>query len=316
MGGKRVHLSQAPPNLRTALDALDAVLCKGGPFIGPRGGKWSDPQHTVPWKPSGGVIRVSNKEVREAVDRVIDPGSGGSTTTMITQADGSKRRVRVNLVLEDKITDHRGVKGAHTIATHPGSGAHTHEVTLIVHRGLLAGDPDKLLPRVRGVLAHELTHAADPGVQKRAVRRGKQGLHGDSIHPSETERGGRVAYLNQPHEVTAKMQQIQREILSRDVVEGILQEHKDWAAGTPEEQKEWEPTGPEGLLEWESESWNQVQDAYTPANRRRVLKMAAKTYTMILDGTMGPIDKSLRESLRDLGGACSQLRIGGQQWVY
>lgn len=27
-----------------------ASLQKGGPYIGPRGGKWADPQHTIPWK--------------------------------------------------------------------------------------------------------------------------------------------------------------------------------------------------------------------------------------------------------------------------
>lgn len=26
-------------------------LSKGGPYIGPRGGKWADPQHTIPWDP-------------------------------------------------------------------------------------------------------------------------------------------------------------------------------------------------------------------------------------------------------------------------
>jgi hypothetical protein len=26
------------------------VLCKGGPYIGPKGGKWKDPQHKIPWK--------------------------------------------------------------------------------------------------------------------------------------------------------------------------------------------------------------------------------------------------------------------------
>ena len=25
-------------------------LVKGGPYIGPRGGKWADPQHKIPWQ--------------------------------------------------------------------------------------------------------------------------------------------------------------------------------------------------------------------------------------------------------------------------
>lgn len=28
-------------------------MSKGGPYLGPRGGKWADPQHTIPWKEGG-----------------------------------------------------------------------------------------------------------------------------------------------------------------------------------------------------------------------------------------------------------------------
>lgn len=35
-------------NERTGIDEL-AEFAKGGPYIGPRGGKWADAQHTVPW---------------------------------------------------------------------------------------------------------------------------------------------------------------------------------------------------------------------------------------------------------------------------
>ena len=34
---------------RIAKAAPPADLIKGGPFVGPRGGKWADPQHKVPW---------------------------------------------------------------------------------------------------------------------------------------------------------------------------------------------------------------------------------------------------------------------------
>ncbi len=32
------------------LEELDDFLEKGGPYLGKRGGKWADPQHTIPWK--------------------------------------------------------------------------------------------------------------------------------------------------------------------------------------------------------------------------------------------------------------------------
>lgn len=34
------------------------VMAKAGPYIGPRGGKWADPQHTIPWKPY--AVRLGN----------------------------------------------------------------------------------------------------------------------------------------------------------------------------------------------------------------------------------------------------------------
>ncbi|MFA4944465.1 MAG: DUF5661 family protein [Lentisphaeria bacterium] len=33
----------------SALGALDALVKGGGPYIGPKGGKWADPQHTISW---------------------------------------------------------------------------------------------------------------------------------------------------------------------------------------------------------------------------------------------------------------------------
>lgn len=38
-------------------------LRKGGPYVGPRGGKWADPKHTIPWKPTKG--RRAHKETDE-----------------------------------------------------------------------------------------------------------------------------------------------------------------------------------------------------------------------------------------------------------
>jgi len=38
-------------------------LEKGGPYIGPRGGKWADPKHTIPWKGPGSGKHVSGKDL-------------------------------------------------------------------------------------------------------------------------------------------------------------------------------------------------------------------------------------------------------------
>jgi Mn-dependent DtxR family transcriptional regulator len=58
-------------SMTSGLDELGEYLQKGGPYIGPKGGKWADPEHKIPWdeksgkkavKPSKGQLQVM-KEV-------------------------------------------------------------------------------------------------------------------------------------------------------------------------------------------------------------------------------------------------------------
>ena len=42
---------------QTLIEKGMALQKAGGPFIGPRGGKWADPQHTIPWEDAGGGAR-------------------------------------------------------------------------------------------------------------------------------------------------------------------------------------------------------------------------------------------------------------------
>lgn len=44
------------------------TLRKGGPYIGPRGGKWADPKHTIPWKERKG--RKRSRKEQERFERV------------------------------------------------------------------------------------------------------------------------------------------------------------------------------------------------------------------------------------------------------
>jgi predicted ABC-type ATPase len=47
------------------------TLCKAGPFIGPRGGKWADPQHKIPWKePSAKPTKKEEPPKRKWVDKL------------------------------------------------------------------------------------------------------------------------------------------------------------------------------------------------------------------------------------------------------
>ena len=46
------------------LEELEEFLEKGGPYMGKRGGKWADPQHTIPWKEPKGTPMVGLREHR------------------------------------------------------------------------------------------------------------------------------------------------------------------------------------------------------------------------------------------------------------
>lgn len=50
----------------------DSLQKAGGPFIGPRGGKWADPQHTIPWKE---YQRVLPRADANTVSNVLVPDS-------------------------------------------------------------------------------------------------------------------------------------------------------------------------------------------------------------------------------------------------
>jgi len=62
--GRLGHTPEALAEMRDFTKALEKA---GGPYIGPRGGKWADPQHTVPWKAGGASSG--------------DTGGSGSSTT-------------------------------------------------------------------------------------------------------------------------------------------------------------------------------------------------------------------------------------------
>jgi hypothetical protein len=46
---------------------------KAGPFIGPRGGKWADPAHTIPWKEEAPKRPVTTKEIVKLLKRIGFP---------------------------------------------------------------------------------------------------------------------------------------------------------------------------------------------------------------------------------------------------
>lgn len=53
LGGELVGVQEHEGTIWADVD-LPMVLSKAGPFVGPRGGKWADAKHTIPWTGEGG----------------------------------------------------------------------------------------------------------------------------------------------------------------------------------------------------------------------------------------------------------------------
>lgn len=75
-------------------------LVKAGPYIGPRGGKWADPKHTIPWK--GGQLALdfdrpaqAKKQRRKKPTKV----EAGERSLLITQRELTKLRTEMKAVL-------------------------------------------------------------------------------------------------------------------------------------------------------------------------------------------------------------------------
>ena len=81
-GNVDVEYFPIPPGLREAWDELhrEDTISKAGPYIGPRGGKWADPQHKIPWDDDPAKRadrrrkekRAARKEKRKPADWATD----------------------------------------------------------------------------------------------------------------------------------------------------------------------------------------------------------------------------------------------------
>lgn len=66
-------------------------LEKAGPFIGPRGGKWKDPQHTIPWKPEQAPVQKpqqqpEKRDYARLSKQLVDVGKCDDAWARMTQA--------------------------------------------------------------------------------------------------------------------------------------------------------------------------------------------------------------------------------------
>lgn len=78
-----------------AVRASGAIAKGGGPYIGPRGGKWADPEHTIPWKEG---VDAGNAKKPESFDVHTHPAIFGAeqkgTYRVVKREDGKVRLSR------------------------------------------------------------------------------------------------------------------------------------------------------------------------------------------------------------------------------
>lgn len=58
------HSKKMESTLKRSMDGISALdeFSKGGPYYGPRGGKWQDPQHKIPWDDKAGKKKTGKKQ--------------------------------------------------------------------------------------------------------------------------------------------------------------------------------------------------------------------------------------------------------------
>lgn len=319
---RRVMQEQAEVVLKSAqLEAARetfVILEKAaGPFIGPRGGKWADAARTIPWVESEhgskrtGAVAVPEGQVHAITDAITSGfqtdkrgqvrglGPTKSTTVEVATADGKVLRTTVTLASDPLMQDPRGIRGEANLRTRSdGVTANVENAVVTIHvkpGDAFAGfhDETELKQKIRSVLAHELTHVADPTLH--ASQRAKAiALIGGSArdHNAGTnDHGGQAeryhAYVNEKTEVTARIQQILRDVLDEKSVATLQAAYDDHKAD-PENPP---PYRPEQVVEW-SPTWERVQEQLTPENRKRVLTAVATTLDGIHHRRLQPVKKS------------------------
>lgn len=98
--------------MRFVVDLIKAL--GGGPFMGPRGGKWADPVHTIPWKPEKAKDKAPKFKVTKTRRNWIPhhPDMPNRTIDKFRKADGTYKPERA--ALHNRIIDDftRGKKPA------------------------------------------------------------------------------------------------------------------------------------------------------------------------------------------------------------
>lgn len=106
----RETLEKAGPSedlLHVSSAALNkaAAVAIAGPFIGPRGGKWADPQHTIPWQPTKPRRRAAEKREAPTKRPWIEHLEGMPNQTIDVYRNPDKTYKRERLPVHKRIVD-------------------------------------------------------------------------------------------------------------------------------------------------------------------------------------------------------------------
>lgn len=284
----------------------EADLEKAGPFIGPRGGKWADAAHTIPWKESEhgskrtGLVPVPDAQVHEVGNAImanlrankhgqIRSAEGAHTKTEIRMADGRVLPANVYLHMDPEVKDPRGVAGSARVARTVVNGQPSiHSVDIHVrYRHSPGNDMDDVGPKIRSVLAHEMTHVADPSLHAQQDKDARE-VYARGMQAAQKEGKDYKSYVNEKAEVTARLQQIARDIMDTKAVAEIRNAYESWKAD-PEMPPPYHPTD---VARW-SPTWEAIEEHLTPENRKRVLKAVAQIVDGIQAGRLEAVKKAL-----------------------
>ena len=247
-------------------------LQKAGPFVGPRGGKWEDAKHTIPWKGDAersgkgrlGLPEISEASVRAVVDKLLrdlEPSSDGIFSVkdavgrkLVADLGGRRTKVVVKLNEDD---DYAG-----KLWTKPSEP----------NKAILEVFVPKNLPssksfaeqELRRIIAHEATHAADPA--------DKQGKEMKVVDPEKDYN----KYINQPAEIAAHMREVYRDLHD-------IQAVKD--SGKGKDIASW--------AEANSITWASLSNQLNERNRKKALKLIAGWWENQQKGTHETILKGV-----------------------
>lgn len=78
----KLEIENSNPDMNKSLSLYrlhSKIMEKAGPYIGPKGGKWADPEHTIPWKePVGGSKQAAPEPDTKSTTSKKDEGSGSN----------------------------------------------------------------------------------------------------------------------------------------------------------------------------------------------------------------------------------------------